>query len=54
MKTVTFEKKKMVPLTNEKYELYLNQINCHVCKKNWNINTLTIKIIVKSKTIVIV
>ena len=29
MKIINFDKKKIKPLTNEEYELYLNQINCH-------------------------
>ena len=47
IKIITFEKKKMMPLTNEEYESCLTQINCHVCKKRLNINTLMIKIIIK-------
>ena len=30
---INFKKKKMIPLTNEEYESYINQINCHICKK---------------------
>ena len=33
MKTIDFEKKKIIPLTNKDYESYLNQINCHIFKK---------------------
>ena len=33
MKLTNFEKKKMIPLTDKKYESYLNQTNCHICKK---------------------
>ena len=29
MKIINFDKKKMILLTNEEYESYLNQINCH-------------------------
>ena len=35
MKTINFEKKKMTPLTNQEYESYLNQRNCHICKKKF-------------------
>ena len=33
MKIIHFEIKKMIPLTNEEYESYLNKINFHSCKK---------------------
>ena len=29
IKIINFDKKKMILLTNEEYESYLNQINCH-------------------------
>ena len=29
-------REQMIPLTNEEYELYFNQINCHICKKNFD------------------
>ena len=46
MTIIKFEKKKMILLTNEKHESYLNQINCHsesylnqvnchICKKDF-------------------
>ena len=25
----------MIPLTNEEYELYLNKVNCSICKQNF-------------------
>ena len=31
---ITFEKNKMMPLTNEKYKSYPNQTNCPICKQN--------------------
>ena len=33
LKIINFEKKKMIPSTSEEYESYLNQANCHICKK---------------------
>ena len=33
MKIINFEKKEMMPLTNEEYQPYLSQINCHIFKK---------------------
>ena len=54
MKIINFEKKKIIPLTNEEYESYLNQTNRYVFKKrSLKINTLMKKIIVKFKTIFI-
>ena len=32
MKIANFEGNKKIPLTNEEYESYLNQRNCHICK----------------------
>ena len=46
MKTINFEKKKIILLTNERYKSYLNQ--------KLNINTLMIKIIVMLNIIVII
>ena len=43
----------MIQLKNEEHESYLNQINYHICKKHSNINTVTINIIAKLKTIVV-
>ena len=45
MKITNTENKKIIPLTNEQYESYLNQI-LHKYKNttNLNINTLTIKL----------
>ena len=31
---ITFEKNKMMPLTNEEYKSYPNQTNCPICKQN--------------------
>ena len=49
-----FEKRKMIALTNKQYEGYLNQINCNISKEGSNINTVTLKIIVNLKTIVVI
>ena len=35
LKIINFEKKKMIPLTHEEYESYLNQIKCPICKKKY-------------------
>ena len=53
MEIIYFIKKKIIPLTNKEYELYISQINCHICKRSSNINTLMIKIIVNSRIIII-
>ena len=42
----------MTPLTSKDYESYLNQVNCHIFKKSFEINTVLIKIIVKVATVV--
>ena len=49
MKIINFEKKKMIPLTNEEYESYFNQTSYHICNRKF-----LIKIIEKLKTIVII
>ena len=54
MKIANFEENKKIPLTNEEYESYLNQRNCHFAKQSWDVRTLLIKIIVKLRTIVII
>ena len=36
MKIINFEKKKMIPLTHEEYESYLNQLSCHICRKRFD------------------
>ena len=54
MKIINFEKKKMIPLTSKNYEPYLHQTNCHICKKNVNINALMTKIIVNLHTVIII
>ena len=33
VKIINFEKKEMMPLTNEEYQPYLSQIKCHIFKK---------------------
>ena len=54
LKIINFEKKKMIPLTHEEYESYLNQIKCPICKKNieklktiviWQVNTEVLHIV---------
>ena len=35
LKITNIEKKNRIPYTNEEYESYLNQINCHICKKRF-------------------
>ena len=35
MKIIKFEKKKMMPLTNEEHNSYLNQSNCHICTRKF-------------------
>ena len=49
MKIINFEKRKIIPLTNEEYESYFNQRIHHICL---SINTLMMKNIVKLNTIV--
>ena len=43
MKTINFEKEKMIPLTNEGYQSYLNKINYHIFKTNFKMNELNDK-----------
>ena len=33
MEINNFAKEKMISLTNDQYESYLKQINCHICEK---------------------
>ena len=54
MKIINFKNKKMLPLSKEEFESYLNQINYHTIKKNSNINTLMIKIIANLRIIAII
>ena len=54
MKIIDFEKEKMIPLTNEEYQSYLNQINYHIFKTNLNMNELMTKTLVRLKIIVII
>ena len=53
-KVIHFEKKKVIPLTKQEDESYVNQINCHIFKKSSSITTLMMKFVVKLKTIVII
>ena len=36
MKRINFEKKKMIPLTNEEKESYEQQKVCHICEKEFS------------------
>ena len=38
MKIINYEKKEMVPLTNEEIEFYENQEICHICEKEFYID----------------
>ena len=44
-KIINYEKKEMIPLTNEEKGPYENQKICHICEKNNNKNFVLIKII---------
>ena len=44
MKIISYEKKKIIPLTNEEKEAYGNQKNCYICEKKF----VRIKIIKKN------
>ena len=35
MKIIDYEKKEMIPLTNEEKESYENQKICHICEKEF-------------------
>ena len=35
MKIINYEKKEMIPLTNERNESYENQKNCHICEQEF-------------------
>ena len=35
MKIINYEKKEMIPLTDEEKESYENQKICHICKKEF-------------------
>ena len=35
MQIINFEKKKIIPLTNGEYKLYLSQVNCHIYKQKF-------------------
>ena len=54
VKVVNFEKKKMITLTNEQEESHEKAKICYIYQKSFNVITLTTKIIVKLKTIVII
>ena len=49
IKTINYEKKKMIPLTDEEKESYKKQKVCYICKKN----LVLIKNTVRSEIIVI-
>ena len=49
-KIVNFEKKKMIPLTNDESIFISYRINCYTCKECMNINKLMIKTIAKLVT----
>ena len=36
MKIINYEKKEMIPLTDEETEFYGNQKVCHICKKKFS------------------
>ena len=36
MKIINYEKKEMIPLTDEETEFYENQKVCHICKKEFS------------------
>ena len=52
MKIINYEKKEMIPLTDEETEFYGNQKVCHICKKNL-VLMMIIKSIIKPEIIVI-
>ena len=55
MKIINFEKKEMIPSTNQQQKLCEKIKIDHTCKKSSNINTLMVKIvIIKLKTIAII
>ena len=35
MKIINFEKKKMLPLTNQEYISYHDKKNCHICREKF-------------------
>ena len=47
MKKINFEKKKIIPLTNEIYQSYLHQRDFNISKKSSKINALMIKNVVE-------
>ena len=38
MKIINYEKKEMIPLTNEEKESYKNQKVCYICEKEFSTN----------------
>ena len=54
LKIINFEKKKMIPLTNEQKESYEKAKTYYICKNSSNINKLMIKIFVNLKAIFII
>ena len=55
MKIINYEKKEMIPLTDEEKESYENQKICHICEKEFctHKNNNELKKCKKSETIVI-
>ena len=51
-KTINYEKKEMIPLTDKENESYKEQKVCYICKKNL-VLLITIKSIIKKEIIVI-
>ena len=47
-------REQIVKMINKEYQSYLNQSNCHICKKRSNINTLMIQNIVELEIIAII
>ena len=50
---INFEKKKIIPLTNEQLELNEKIKIYYICNKSFNMNTLMIKTIVKLTILII-
>ena len=50
---INFEKKKIIPLTNEQLELNEKIKIYYICNKGFNMNTLMIKTIVKLTILII-
>ena len=50
---INFEKKNIIPLTNEQLELHEKIKICYISNKSFNMNTLMIKTIVKLTILII-